>query len=470
MTGSYNPDRYPNQPGWRAYQEYLRRNQRSTRRFQWKRGYWLAAGLVTLALTLIGIGFFSGGNERVQEKKKDLPEVAQTIPATPAPVKQHDARLIKKADVHILLGKTRLINVEAQPVEVTFDGRAYAVRTNLDMELQQYLLDKMDRVNSRYIGIVAMAPDTGRLLAMAGFNKIDPGQNPCLVADYPAASLFKIITAAAAAETKGYTAASRLKFNGYKHTLYKRQLTDKTNRYTNSISFRDSFAQSVNPVFGKIGALYLDRKVLETYGNAFGFNQEVNFEIPWGRSHLTVKDGAYERAEIASGFNRRTTMSPLHGAVIVSAIVNAGKPVEPTLVDRIEDAAGNIVYQSQPRFLPPAVSPQTADVLDQLMAATITSGTARKPFRGYTRNKVLSRLNLGGKTGSIYNRDHDARFDWFVGFATEKKGPEKIVVSVMVAHEKYIGIRAGQYARMAIEHYFKDYFTKKDHAGKDSSG
>jgi hypothetical protein len=57
-----------------------------------------------------------------------------------------------------------------------------------------------------------------------------------------------------------------------------------------------------------------------------------------------------------------------------------------------------------------------------------------------------------------------------VGFATEKKGPEKMVVAVMVAHEDYIGIRAGQYARMAIEHYFKDYFTKKVQAEKDSSG
>ena len=247
-------------------------------------------------------------------------------------------------------------------------------------------------------------------------------------------------------------------------------MTDKTNRYTNSLSLKDSFAQSVNPVFGKIGALYLDREALEAYGNAFAFNQEVNFELPWIRSRLTVEDKAYQRAEIASGFNRRTTMSPLHGAVIVSAIVNAGKPVEPTLVDRIEDTAGNIVYQTRPRFLPPAVSPQTADVLNQLMVATIASGTARKPFRGHTRNKVLSRLILGGKTGSIYNRDHDERFDWFVGFATEKKGSEKIVVSVMVAHEKYIGIRAGQYARMAIERYFKDYFTRKDHVGKDSSG
>jgi cell division protein FtsI/penicillin-binding protein 2 len=104
------------------------------------------------------------------------------------------------------------------------------------------------------------------------------------------------------------------------------------------------------------------------------------------------------------------------------------------------------------------------------MTATVTSGTAKKVFRGHRRNKVLSRLRLGGKTGSIYNRAHDARFDWYVGFATEKKGPEKIVVSVVVAHEEYIGIRAGQYARMVIEHYFKEYFATKEHAAKKSSG
>ena len=33
-----------------------------------------------------------------------------------------------------------------------------------------------------------------------------------------------------------------------------------------------------------------------------------------------------------------------------------------------------------------------------------------------------------------------------------------------------IGIRAGKYARMAIEHYFKDYFARKEQAGKDSHG
>ena len=45
-----------------------------------------------------------------------------------------------------------------------------------------------------------------------------------------------------------------------------------------------------------------------------------------------------------------------------------------------------------------------------------------------------------------------------------------MVVAVMVAHEDYIGIRAGKYARMAIEYYFKDYFTRKAQTGKDSHG
>jgi peptidoglycan glycosyltransferase len=299
------------------------------------------------------------------------------------------------------------------------------VSTSLDLELQQYLLKRMDRVNSRYIGIVAMAPDTGRLVAMAGFNKIDPDRDPCRMAEYPAASLFKIVTAAAAVEEKGYTAGSRFKFNGYKHTLYKRQLTDKTNRYTNSISLRDSFAQSVNPVFGKIGALS-SKGNLEAYGDAFAFNRQVDFELNWPTSRLAVKDESYHRAEIASGFNRQTTLSPLHGAVIVSAVVNGGMPVEPTLVDRITNDAGNAVYRAEPRFLPAAVSPKTADVLE--------SAHGRHRDLRY-RQKSISRtpqtqqgvvaLELGGKTGSIFNRAHDARFDWFVGFAAEKKG-EKI--------------------------------------------
>ena len=457
MTGIYQPNRNTvRQPSWKAYQERLRRDRMTTRRIRMTRRRLLAVVTVVSCALLIWSLIPSG----------DRPEA----PVDPAGAQEaHRDGLIEKKDVRILLGANHLTHTDHQPVAITFDGRPYQVRTSIDLGLQQYLFKKMDRINSRYIGIVAMVPDTGRIVAMAGFNKVDPDQDPCLTADYPAASLFKIITAAAAIDKKGYTAGTHFKFNGYKHTLYKRQLTDKSNRYTNSISLKNAFAQSVNPVFGKLGALYLDRQTLQRYGERFGFNREVGFELPWPRSTLIIDDDNYRRAEIASGFNRQTRISPLHGAVIVSAVVNAGKPVEPTLVNRILDADGKPVYHSTPRFLPAAVSAKTAAELERLMRATIATGTARKVFRGHRRNKVLSRLTLGGKTGSIYNHVHDARFDWFVGFATEKKGSESLVVSVMVAHEEYIGIRAGTYARMAIEHYFKDYFARQAQDGKKTS-
>ena len=461
MTGIYQPERNGSrQPSWKAYQERLRQNRPTARKRRLSRGNLFGILGVLLCALLVWMFLPSDGSS---PGKKAAP------PAATSPVRGKSG-LIEKGDVRILLDDGKPLNsFDHQPIQITFDGRPYQVQTSVDLDLQQYLIGKMDRVNSRYIGIVVMAPDTGRILAMAGFNKVEPGQNPCLVADYPAASLFKIVTAAAAVEKKGYSAGTRLKYNGYKHTLYKKQLTEKTNRYTNSISLQKAFAESVNPVFGKLGALYLDQQTLQEFGERFAFNRDIGFELPCANSALAVDDDNYHRAEIASGFNRQTRISPLHGAVIVSAVINDGKPAEPTLIDQILDETGKPIYLSTPHFLPAAVSAKTAGELAKLMTATVSSGTARKPFRGHTRSKVLSRLTLGGKTGSISNRAHDARFDWFAGFAMEKKGKASLVVSVMVAHEEYIGTRAGQYARMAIEHYFKDYFARQAEAAKDSS-
>jgi peptidoglycan glycosyltransferase len=106
--------------------------------------------------------------------------------------------------------------------------------------------------------------------------------------------------------------------------------------------------------------------------------KQVDFELPWPTSRLAVKDESYHRAEIASGFNRQTTISPLHGAVIVSAVVNGGIPVEPTLVDRIIDRCRQPRLSGRTPVLTGGSVPKTADVLDQLMVATVTSGTAKK--------------------------------------------------------------------------------------------
>jgi cell division protein FtsI/penicillin-binding protein 2 len=402
------------------------------------------AGIVLALAAMVGIvGVFRSADH--------LPRLLAERITAPAPPR---AEPVSKEDVRQLLDEKAFNNLTEKSFTLPVDGQVLQVETTLDRDLQNYLLEKIDRTNSRHVGIVVMEAATGRLLAMAGFDKTDPAANPCLLSHFPAASIFKLVTAASAVDQCGYTADSPMQFNGYKHTLYKRQLTDATNRYTTTVSLRDAFAESVNPVFGKLGGLLLRKPLLDKSADAFGFNEPLDFELSLPPSHFQVSDEPYNWAEAASGFNQETTISPLHGAVMASAVLNGGRMLTPSIVDRIVDERGEILYRWQAGRQQQAMSARAATELSQMMEATITSGTGRKAFRRYRQDRVLSRLQIGGKTGSIDNATHDVRYDWFVGFARERQGHGAMVVAVMVGHEKYIGIRATEYARMAMTYYF----------------
>ncbi len=335
----------------------------------------------------------------------------------------------------------------------------------MDVSLQQKLIDTLNTAHARSIGIVALSPSSGRVLAMVGYDREDPSANPCLESRYPAASVFKIVTAAAAIEKCSLDTDSTLTFNGNQYTLYRSQLKEQVTRYTNRIRLHDAFAKSVNPVFGKLGALKLGRENLKTYAEAFGFNRSFDFEAKFSPSHFQVNDDPYRLAELASGFNRETTLSPLHGALMAAAAVNAGNIFTPQVVERIVDGNGKVVYRGEPDLFTRAMTAATAAQIAAMMETSVTSGTCRKPFRGLSRHPVLSRLVIGGKSGSIDNREHSARIDWFVGFAAEREGSQAIAVAAVVAHEKYIGTRAGEYARQLMADYFGQIFAARRSAG-----
>ena len=147
---------------------------------------------------------------------------------------------------------------------------------------------------------------------------------------------------------------------------------------------------------------------------------------------------------------------------MAAAVLNEGRLVEPSIVDRIVDSQGEILYQWSPVSEQQAMSSEASSILNQLMQTTISSGTSHKSFRGYRRDRILSQLQIGGKTGSIDNRTHDQRFDWFVGFAEGRQGESKLAIAVMVAHQDYIGIRASRYARMAMKYYFQNCLASND--------
>jgi len=434
---------------WRAYQQSLKQRQKIIDRSHTLKkgvvrslaGGALAALVIALAVSLV-------------------PRIKATLEAPPAPPQKKDPNPLTQDSLRRPPIPRALAHLDRKVLQVTQEDKELTVTTTLDLELQALLINEFKRNiarkrgTPRYVAAVAVDPATGRILSMAGFSKEEGAENPSLEAVYPAASIFKIITASAAAEKLGLTPQSSLSFNGGKYTLYKRQLNEKKNRYTNTITFRDSFAQSVNPVFGKLGALKLKKENLSGYADRFLFNQDIAFDLPVEKSCIAIGDKPYEWAEVACGFNRVTRISPLHGALIGATAVTGGDIPAPYLVDSVVTAGGEELTVPRPPTLGRAVPQKVSATLNELMQRTIRSGTASKSFAGYRRDPVLKTLTLGGKTGSISNRTRDVRVDWFVGFAKEKKTGRSMAIAVVVGHQAYIGTRASAYARKAITCYF----------------
>lgn len=386
------------------------------------------------------------------------------------------SRQLGKSEVKALVQSIDILN---SPKNFFFaDGPSwtYTIHTQLDTRLQARLirtlnyLKTLDRGKPELIGMVAMDGRTGFIKAMAGFDSDDPAANPCTSAIYPAASIFKIVTAAGAVEKLNYTATTPLYFNGRKYTLYKQQLTNKKTKYTSQVTLETAFAQSINPVFGKLGQFALGKGELTNFAEKFGFNQSPDTDFDFPGSHFATTGSDYHLAELGCGFNRDTLISPVFAATMVSAVVNNGQSLVPRLVERIANSDGDEIYKSTKEKYKTPISPKTAATMKRLMKKTISSGTARKSFRGYSRDSILSTLLIGGKTGSLSNRAHTVKYDWFTGFGQQKTTKNTLIVAVVVGHGKYIGTRACIHAKNMLRTYFSAPKTKKSSLTSPETG
>ena len=143
---------------------------------------------------------------------------------------------ISKSLLFTLLSGKNLAKETSNVFTVNTGEKEYKIYTSIDMKLQDYLHSLQNRAKKfnwskpRLIAFVIMDPYTGKIIAMSGYDDDKPNINPCLKSDYPAASIFKVVTAAAAVETLGYEPYTPLYFVGNKYTLYKRQLREIKNK------------------------------------------------------------------------------------------------------------------------------------------------------------------------------------------------------------------------------------------------
>ena len=178
--------------------------------------------------------------------------------------------------------------------------------------------------------------------------------------------------------------------------------------------------------------------------------------IEMGSAMIPTNDD-FGLAESGSGYTTKQTLNPVQGAMIASAVINGGHIPAPYIVDEVSDQTGKKVYEvdiNENLFHP--MDQETAKSLAMIMENTVTRGTVRREFRDYNHHPILSKLFIGGKTGSFTGATPAGRYDWFVGFAQSSADPRnKIAFASMIVNRKFWKVKSYHVAREAILEHFK---------------
>jgi len=339
-----------------------------------------------------------------------------------------------------------------------FENGVSAVYT-LDSHLQTAMESYFKRYRVPYGVFVAMDPKTGKVLASVEYSAINPkADRLALRATYPAASIFKLVTGAAALEEGKVRPETEIAFHGGLYRLGPKNWVDNPKRDRQKMSLAEAMAKSCNVVFAKTALRWLDVPTLLNYGERFQFNRPIPFELPVQVSRMEIDDSERGLAMSAAGFGD-VGLSPLHAAMIGSAIANDGVMMSPCMIDEVRAADGTKLYECQPKVFATTISPATAESLREMMAMAVIKGTSRKAFRAKRREASLRGITIGGKTGSLTGEDPPGKYSWFVGMAP-MEDPE-IAVAAMVINQPKWRIKASQVAKEGFAAYFQSENLRK---------
>lgn len=406
-----------------------------------------------LILTISCLGIFVGGTalNLIQGKFQEKLNAAEVSEATqgvilPDELKFSLERTFKDA---VEWPSTLELNKKKAKIE-------YAFNSQLDAHIRKLLR----QYRSDYSTVTVIDNETGEVLAAVGHegrsNKFD--NRLVLSSTHPSASLIKIITAADLIQNAKIKKETTFEFRGRSTTLFKYQIDDsKSNRWDKSQTFETAFAKSNNVIFGKAAIHNSNSDKLVKMAENFGYNQSLILELPYLKSYIGKASDDYRLAELASGFNDETVISPIHGAVLASIIANDGVLKSPRLISKIVDTQSGESLWTNSLNERRVLTPEAAAEMRDMMASTIDGGTARKSF-GRMNTGYKNALMIGGKTGSITGGKPFGKRDWFAAYAIPRD-PERgkgISISVMNVNVKKWHVKSTMLAKNVIEFYYNN--------------
>ncbi|MGN0344540.1 MAG: peptidoglycan D,D-transpeptidase FtsI family protein [Lachnospiraceae bacterium] len=335
--------------------------------------------------------------------------------------------------------------------------------TTLRDDLQQAAYQAL---GDRKGAVVVLEPDTGKILSMVSKPDFDPNtivtnwdtilanddQNSVLLNRasqglYPPGSTFKLVTA---------LEYIREHPNSYKDYSYDCGGSITADSYTlhcfgnsvhGEVDLKKSLAKSCNSSFANIG-LSLDLKSYADTCEDLLFNRSLPTAFASSKSRFSLQPGAGDSAVMATAIGQgETLVSPLHMALIVSAIQNDGVLMNPYLVERVENSDGNEVERYESSAYGRLMTEQEAKILRGMMKAVVTDGTASA--------LASNQYTAAGKTGSAeFGTNKGDSHAWFVGYANAK-GSSPIAIAVVVEGAGNGSTISVPIAKSVFDTYFK---------------
>ncbi len=348
----------------------------------------------------------------------------------------------------------RLIFAEGTTDERTLQGADVVL--SIDSAIQHVAQRELDAAMRTYetkgASIVMIDPSTGEVLAMAsspGYNPNDYGQsdpdarrNRALVDRFEPGSTMKIFTVA------GALAAGTLKPIDQvfcERGIYQLgSVTIHDTHVSEWLTPTQVLAKSSNIGALKIG-LGLGESGLYATLRRFGFGEPTGLGLP-GESSGILRPKArpwFEVETANAAFGQGIGITTMQLAMAMGAIANHGKLLEPVLVKRMTDSAGNLMRENHPRVRQQAVPGHIARMVsDMLVAVTEPGGTgveaAVPGFR--VAGKTATAQKVDPLTGKYSSDKFTASF---VGFVPAER--PRIVVAI-VLDEPMIGRYGGDLA------------------------
>jgi len=311
--------------------------------------------------------------------------------------------------------------------------------------------------------IIVMEPQTGNLLALANFPNFNPNQyakisdldvfqNGATQKIFEPGSVFKPLTMVAAMEEQKITPQTTYIDKGVVE-IGGWPIYNYDNRVWGEQSMTSVLERSINT-----GAVFAERQLgndlFLKYLEKFGIFEPTGIDLREVYSENKEFKKGYEINFATAAFGQGIEMTPIQLIKAYSAIVNAGKMVEPRVVDKIIKNNNEIV-EIQPEIGKDSViSAKTASQLTAMLVSVVQNV--------YTKSAQIPGYYVAGKTGTAQVPEGGAysaekTMQSFIGFAPAFN--PKFLILVKLDNPK---TKTAEYSAVPVFHslakYIVDYY------------